>query len=377
MTLKSITSAVTGFVKNQIGDSKDFGAADPTDSRREADRIDGSLDRIGKDAASIGERLGRVDEESHVKAPTFRDVSNKQVMIGAAGTGAAIGGTVGLLGGLVGGSPTVQITETTHKIMAPALDGLGYDVKVFDIGPSGSSQINGWDIDIQHRPLTQKEVGTYTTREAQVSGGSNAMLEGAKGLVIGGIGGAVIGAGVVGLRGVIGQGYNGTAERETEGDVKVMAVTGGVGAAAGAGVGLVSALSQGDTVSYKTEVLPPFVDTKIGEVPKGPGFYVPNADGIKPPETPQAVENLRNGNLDRLAERGYRGTDNLRGQEVRANAPQMEDRLIGKDRPKVDEVERTQHVGPNVVASVVGGAVVGGIAGVAVGAVVNVLRKTL
>lgn len=376
MTLKSITSAVTGFVKNQIGDSKDFGAADPTDSRREADRIDGSLDRIGKDATSIGERLGRVDEESHVKAPTFRDMSNKQVMIGAAGTGAAIGGTVGLLGGLVGGSPTVQITESTHKIMAPALDGLGYDVKVFDIATE-TGPIRGWDVDIQHRPLTQKEVGTYTTREAHVSGGSSPMLEGAKGLVMGGVGGAIIGAGVVGLRGMIGQGYNGTQERETEGDVKVMAVTGGVGAATGAGLGLVSALSQRDVVSYKTEVLPPFVDTKIGEVPKGPGFYVPNADGIKPPETPQAVDNLADGNLDRLAERGYRGTDNLRPQDVRANAPQMEDRLIGRDRPKVDEVERTQQVGPNVVASVVGGAVVGGIAGVAVGAVVNVLRKTL
>lgn len=376
MTLKSLTSAVTGFVKNQIGDSKDFGAADPADGRREADRIDGSLDRIGRDATSIGERISRVDEESHVKAPTFRDVSNKQVLIGAAGAGAAIGGTVGLVGGLLGGSPTVQITESTHKIMAPALDGAGYDVKVFDVGRQGEG-IKGWDIDIQHRGLTQKEVGTYTTREAHVTGGSSPMIEGAKGLVIGGIGGAVIGAATVGLRNVIGQSYNGTAERETEGDVKVMAVTGGVGAAAGAGLGLVSALAQSDTVSYKTEVLPPFVDTKIGEVPKGPGFFVPNADGLKPPETPQAVESLRHGNLDKLAERGYRGTDNLRGQEVRANAPQMEDRLIGKDRPKVDEVEHTQQVGPNVIASVVGGAVVGGIAGVAVGAVVNVLRKTL
>lgn len=376
MTLKSLTSAVTGFVKNQIGDSKDYGAQDPSEARREAERIEGDLDRIGKDAATIGDRLGRVDEESAVKPPTFRDVSDKQVMIAATGTGAALGGAVGLAGSLFQGGPQVQITEASHKIMAPALDGLGYNVKVYDIQKDGGA-LTGWDVDIQHKPVIQKEVGSYTTREANATGGANVLLDGAKGLVIGGLGGAVLGAGTVALRRAIGQTYVGTPERATEGDMKVMAVTGGVGAATGAGIGLVTALTQGETVTYKTEVLPPFVDQKIGEVPKGPGFFVPNMDGHKPPETPQAVENLRNGNLDKLANQGYRGTDNLRDQEVRAQGPQMEDRLIGKDRPKVDTVEKTEHVGPNVVASVVGGAVVGGIAGVAIGAVVNVLRKTL
>ncbi len=86
---------------------------------------------------------------------------------------------------------------------------------------------------------------------------------------------------------------------------------------------------------------------------------------------------LRDGNLDKLAQQGYRGTENLQGQEVRASGPQMEDRLIGKDRPKVNTETRTERVGPGVVGSVVGGAVVGGVTGVAIGAVLNVLRKTL
>lgn len=377
MNLKSLSSAFSGFVKNQIvGDSKDYGTQKPGEARREAEQIEGDLDRIGKDATSIGERLDRVDQDSAVQKPTFRDVSDKQVMIASTGTGAAVGGALGLTGSLFGGDPTVNIVETTQKIMAPALDGAGYDVKVYDIGPEGGP-INGWDVDIHERPLTQKEVGTYTTREAQATGGPNVLLDGAKGLVLGGLGGAVLGAGTVALRRVVGQTYQGTAERQTEGDMKVLAVTGGVGAATGAGVGLVTALAHGENVTYKTDVLPPFVDQKIGEIPKGPGFYVPNTDGLQPPETPQQVESLRNGNLDKLAEQGYRGTENLQDKEVRAAGPQMEDRLIGKDRPKVDTETRTEHVGPNVVASVVGGAVVGGVTGVAIGAVVNVLRKTL
>ncbi len=376
MNLKSLTSAVTGFVKNQIGESRDYGTHNPWEARREAEKIEGELERIGQDAATIGDRLSRVDEDSAVQKPTFRDVSDKQVMIAATGTGAALGGAVGLAGSLFAGQPEVQILETQQKIMAPALDGPGYDVKVYDIGPEGGPY-EGWDVDLHRRPLTQKEVGTYTTREAQVTGGANVLLDGAKGVLLGGLGGAVLGAGTVALRRAVGQTYQGTPERETEGDMKVMAVTGGVGAAAGAGVGLVTALTQGETVTYKTETLPPFVDQKIGEVPKGPGFFVPNANGNQPPETPQQVEVLRDGNLDKLAQQGYRGTENLQGQEVRAAGPQMEDRLIGKDRPKVNTETRTERVGPGVVGSVVGGAVVGGVTGVAIGAVLNVLRKTL
>ena len=376
MTLKSLTSAVTGFVKNQIGESRDYGTHDPAEGRREADGIGQDLERIGQDAARIGERLDRVDEESAVKRPTFRDVSDKQVLIGAVGTGAALGGAVGLAGSLMEGAPHVQVTETTHRIMAPALDGAGYDVKVFDVGRQGEG-IKGWDIDLQRRPLVQKEVGTYTTREASGSAAASTLVDGAKGLVLGGLGGALLGAGTVALRRAIGQSYVGTAERQTEGDVKVMAVTGGVGAAAGAGIGLVNALTRSETVTFKTESLPAFVEQRIGEVPKGPGFFVPNTNGHQPPETPQAVEALRSQNLDRLAGQGYRGVDNLRGQEVRASAPQMESRLLGADRPKVETVEKTETVGPNLVASVLGGAVVGGVTGVAIGAVVNVLRKTL
>lgn len=376
MTLKSLTSAVTGFVKNQIGESRDYGTHDPAEGRREADGIGQDLERIGQDATRIGERLDRVDEESAVKRPTFRDVSDKQVLIGAVGTGAALGGAMGLAGSLLEGAPQVQVTETTHRIMAPALDGAGYDVKVFDVGRQGEG-IKGWDIDLQRRPLVQKEVGTYTTREASGSAAASTLVDGAKGLVLGGLGGALLGAGTVALRRAIGQSYVGTAERKTEGDMKVMAVTGGVGAAAGAGIGLVNALTQTETVTYKTESLPPFVEQRIGEVPKGPGFFVPNTNGHQPPETPQAVEALRSQNLDRLAGQGYRGVDNLRGQEVRASAPQMESRLLGSDRPKVETAEKTETVGPNMVASVLGGAVVGGVTGVAIGAVVNVLRKTL
>ncbi len=377
MNLKSLTSAVSGFVKSQIvGDSKDYGTQKPEDARREAEQIDGDLDRIGKDATTIGDRLGRVDQDSAVKRPTFRDVSDKQVMIASTGTGAALGGAIGLTGSLFAGDPTVNIVETSHKIMAPALDGAGYDVKVYDIGPEGGP-IKGWDVDIHDKPLTQKEVGTYTTRDAQATGGANVLLDGAKGVLIGGLGGAIVGAGTVALRRATGQTYEGTPERKTEGDMKVIAVTGGLGAATGAGVGLVTALTQGDTVTYKTEVLPPFVDQKIGEIPKGPGFYVPNTNGIQPPETAQQVENLAHGNLDKLAQQGYRGTENLQDKEVRAAGPQMEDRLIGKDRPKVNTETRTEHVGPNAVASVVGGALVGGVTGIAIGAVVNVLRKTL
>jgi len=125
MNLKSLTSAVTGFMKNQIGESRDYGTQKPGEARREAEQIEGELERIGQDAATIGERLGRVDEDSAVQKPTFRDVSDKQVMIAATGTGAALGGAVGLANSLFAGQPEVQILETQQKIMAPAMDGPG------------------------------------------------------------------------------------------------------------------------------------------------------------------------------------------------------------------------------------------------------------
>jgi archaellum component FlaG (FlaF/FlaG flagellin family) len=150
-------------------------------------------------------------------------------------------------------------------------------------------------------------------------------------------------------------------------------IAGGVaGAAIGAGAGALSSLLNSTTQSYETEFVN--METKvIGQVPQGEVFYVPNDGNNQPPANAEAVADLMDGNIDKLARRGWRQTEDLRPTDVEAQVPERT--ILGNVKVRTEDKEIT--VGAGMVSSIVGGAAVGAVTGVAGGILVNVLRKTL
>lgn len=368
-------SQATTFLKKHLSTGKDFHAG-VEKARTEADRVDSQLERIHQDTVEVKRELSELDHSADLKPPSFKDVSNSQLVMATTAGGAVLGGAAGMLNALGSGPATVTFQEVRHDIMQPKLNGVGFDIKTYTVGGTPQSP-QGWDVDISRRPLVQEKVGEYTTREPIGSQTSSVLLSGAIGLGIGAAAGAGVGLLGVGLRKVLKQEYSGAEPRQTEGDTKVLIGAGATGAVIGAAAGALSSALQSNTVSYETQSIA-YENKVIGEVPRGDGqggggFYVPNSDGNQVPANPEAVARLMNGNLDRLARNGFRNVDHLRPEEVRADVPQRG--LLGG--LKIESETKTESVGPSMVGSVLGGATIGAVTGVAGGVLLNVLRKTL
>ncbi len=371
MNISQSFSPVKRFFQENLRTESDF---DVSKGRQEAQRVDSELERIHTDTVDVKGQLENLEQDSALKPPSFQDVSDKDVMLATTAGGAVLGGAVGTLKAMTAGPATAEIRETVHDITQPALRGTGFDISVFEVGPSTGAP-DGWDVDITRRPLTTEKVGEYTSREAVGTNTSSIALSGALGIAAGAGIGAGVGLATLGLRRVLNKEYNGAAPRETENDNRVLLTMGGAGAVIGAGAGALSSVLQSNTVKFQTQTLPT-PDTKvIGQVPSGPGYYVPNSGGHQAPANAEAVADImKNGRqIDRLAREGYRGTENLRPEDVTAQVPARN--LFGQ--VKVDTETREVNVGPSFVGSVVGGAAVGAVTGVAGGVLVNVLRKTL
>jgi hypothetical protein len=367
-------SQATSFLKSSLSTGKDFAGVDK--SRAEAQRVDKELERIHTDTVDVQKELGELDQDSNLKPPSFKDVSNKNLILATASGGAVLGGAIGMLGAVTSGPATVSFNEVRHDIMQPKLNGTGFDIKTFTVGGTPENP-QGWDVDITRRALTQEKVGEYTTREPVSSNTTSILLSGAIGVGVGAAVGAGVGLLGVGLRKALKQEYNGTEPRKTEGDNKVLITSGVAGAVVGAAAGALSAVIQSNTVSYETQSVQ-YENKVIGEVPRGDGnggggFYVPNSGGNNVPANAEAVQRLMNGNIDRLARNGYRNVDHLRPEEIRADVPKR-GLLGGLD---IDSETRQTNVGPSLVASVAGGAAIGAVTGVAGGVLLNVLRKSL
>ena len=362
-------NAATSFLKNSLSTGKDFTGVDKT--RKEADRVDTELGRIHSDTVTVGTELGNLDEASTLKPPSFKQVTNKQLVMATTGGGAVLGGAFGLFRAVAAGPGTVNFNEVTHDIVEPKLNGAGFNIETHTTGPSPQNP-SGWDVDITRRPLISEKVGEYTTREPVSSNTTSIALSGALGLAIGAGTGAIVGLAATQLRKVVGQGYDGTEERSTEGDKKVLITLGAAGAVVGGVAGAISSVAQSTTVNYDTQSYT--TENKvIGKVPTGGGFWVPNNGEAKLPANAEAVVKMMDGNLDRQARDGYRSLDNLRPEEIKADVPKRT--IFGK--VDVDTEHKETSVGPGLLASIAGGAVIGGVTGVAGGVLVNVLRKTL
>lgn len=371
MNISQVLKPAQKFINQNLSAGDDFGSVKK--GRAEAQRVDTEVGRIHNDTVDVRGSLDRLEENSKLKPPTFADVSNRQVMLGTTSAGAVVGGAIGVLSNLTsGGSGSVNITERVVSINQPKLDGLGFDTRHYTVGGTPQNP-EGWDVDITRRAIINEKIGEYTERNAVQTGTSNIAVSGLIGVGIGAGVGALTGGAVVGLRKVMGKEYNGTVSRETEGENKLL-ITGGIaGAAIGAGAGALSALLNSETVSFQTQSIPALETKVIGQVPSGGGFYIPNNGNLQPPANTEQVAGMMNGNINKLANQGYRGTENLRPENVTAQVPQKT--LLGN--PKINTETKEISVGPSLMGSVLGGAAVGAVTGVAGGVLVNVLRKTL
>ena len=370
-------SQATSFLTRSLSTGKDFSAG-VEKSRVEADRVDSELGKIQADIVDVKQGLENLEKDSALKPPSFKNVSNPQLLAATTSGGAVVGGAIGILNAVTAGPAGVTFNEVRHDIVQPKLNGAGFDVNVVEVNERGTSKFIGWDVDINRRPLTNEKVGEYTTREPVASNATSILLSGAIGVGVGAALGAGVGALGIGLRKVLKQEYNGEPVRQTEGDTKVLVAAGATGAVVGAAAGALSSVLQSNTVSYETQSVA-YENKVIGQVPRGDGqggggFFVPNSGNNTAPASAEAVQRLMNGNIDRLASRdGYRNVDHLRPEDVRADVPKRS--LFGGI--DIDTEKKTTNVGPSLVGSVVGGAAIGAVTGVAGGVLLNVLRKTL
>ena len=361
-------SQTTSFLKKSFSAGKDFGGVQK--NRDEAQRVDSELERIHSDTVDVKGQLADLDKNSNLKPPSFKDISDKQILVASTSGGAVLGGLFGAVSAITAGPGTVNFNEIQHDIVQPKMNGVGFDINI--VATDRNANPAGWDVDIHPRPLSNEKVGQYTTREVTSSNTTSIALSGALGLGIGAAVGAGVGLATLGLRRALKQEYNDTPARETEGDTKVLITAGATGAAIGAAAGALSALTQSNTVSFETQSV--VMENKvIGQLPSGGGYWVPNNGEASRPANAEAVQKLMNGNIDKMARDGYRGLDNLRPKDVRADVPKR-GLLGGLD---IDTEKKEVNVGPSLLGSIAGGAAIGAVTGVAGGVLVNVLRKSL
>jgi hypothetical protein len=334
---------------------------------KEFERIDADYGTILDGYQQVNDKLSTIDQETALKPPSLSNVKNSQLLIMGATAGAALGGTVGLASNLLtswAAQPSIDVATTTHDVIKPVLTGstesrteVSKPVTKYDQNgnPYQGSQLTGWDV--KHQPTFRNEkVGEYETQQATVNNGGvgSPITDALGGMAIGAGVGTLLAGGVIVTRKLTGKGdYVPSEGRKTEGDLKVMAKMGAIGAAGGAIVGGLSGmLASGNSVT-KTIVneTPVFENKVVGQIP---GDYN------------QSV---------------YQSTVTNPGtQDVTRQVPVMEGGVLGVGKHvKVTEQKETLTAGGglDLVSGVLGGAVAGAGIGVAAGVLTNVLRKTL
>jgi len=346
---------------NLGGGTKDF--LDNEGARKhekDLEEVDKKLDDWRKD-------IDRIDEDAKVRPPKLSDVSTRDLVIVGGTAGAVVGAGVGSLSGLAStwlDDPKVDVQWTEHKIVDPTLKGFT-DSLTPDTGKVPIYDGNGNVVDYResvkgnfHRFTPQieyREVGEWKEPKATLthtSTGSSAVAEGLKGMVIGGLLGAGVGAAVAVARRATGQvpGPNSTPPREVDDQGKVIAVAAAGGAVIGGGLGLLSGLlekahTNAQTVKWEVPVVQ---QKEIGQIPQDHYHSI----------------------FDTTHEA------DIAKRSVTAEGPAMHRGLFGM-RP--DMQDRSIEVGGDprfsVTGQVVGGAVLGAMGGVAAGVAVNVMRK--
>lgn len=319
----------------------------------EAVRVDGEFEKVQTGLAEVTDTLDSVDENTKLRAPGLKNFKNSELVAGGALAGAAIGGMVGVGKELLASSlsaPSVEIVETEHDIMRTTLaDGdqpwRVNSERIFEGGIWTKTRHT-------YEPITETErVGSYTTREAEVTGNGNGsvLTSGLIGMGVGAAMGAGIGASVMVARKFIPDGeYEEGERRETKGDAGVIARWGVKGAAIGAGAGALIGLveSRHNSVRNFTTEAPITGQETIGQIPQS---WVEESTSTSPGGGDMA--------------------------DVKVTNP--ETNLLG--RAKVEKIDKSVDVNGRygVVSGAIGGAIIGGASGVAIGVLENIVRKSI
>ncbi|MCE1245797.1 MAG: hypothetical protein LWY06_04040 [Firmicutes bacterium] len=353
-SIRNMAGSVGNWVKSNItgdeGVSRDYkpndsGLKDITDSY---DRIEDRVDKVGKDLDKIGEK-------AELRPPRLSDFSDKDlVVVGAAG-GAAIGGALGMADGVLQTAldeAKINVTETKHDIQKPVLK--GFDGKLAEDKDSAGS-LQGYNHTFSPRIEYQK-VGTFETKEAQVTHSVNAespVSEGIKNMVAGAAIGGGLGVALAVGRKIMKKGqFEGRQDRPIEGEGKVIAAGAGLGAAGGAVLGGLGAMieaghGEGKEISWKQPIMEKMT---LGQMPQD--HYHSVFEVVK--ET------------------------NVPNRDVVLEGPKMEKGLLGiGESPAMEKITKTVEVAPRygIMSQVLGGTILGAVGGALAGVVVNVLRK--
>jgi hypothetical protein len=357
-SIKNLTDKVGGWVKTNVTGEGEKTSTDyiPVDKR--AKDIKDRFDHIDKEVARIDKEISEIAQASKIRPPSLSNVSDKNLVIIGAASGAAIGGGIKMVDGVLNVAmdhPSVEVTKTTNEITRPILKG-------FEHHRAETKDSHGYLQGYEHSftpRIEYEKVGKYTVPDGKVihtADVGNPIVEGAKGLAIGGVVGGVIGVGVAVGRKILKKGqYEPQEERKLEGEGKVIAVGAGAGAAGGAILGAMGAMSEsGNAVNETLKWKQPIMEkTTLGQIPQ---------------DTHQSIYDV------------YKEA-NLPRRDVLADGPKMEKGLlgIGGEKPVMQEMEKTISSGARfgMLGQVLGGMVLGAIGGALSGIVLNVLRKIL
>lgn len=322
----------------------------------EAQRVDREYADIQDTLSDVQDDLGRIDEETKVKEVSLKNFSDKSLLIGGAAGGAAFGAAV-YLGketiASLNSSTSVEIIKTQNTVYRTEFVDGDTPWREVTTERMQGGLIQGWDHN--YEPIVEKtEAGTYETQEAVVKDGRSYGMTGMIGqaaayAVVGGVVGlAVAGATVAARKAVPEWQHDGSAPRNTSGDVKNLVAFGAKGALLGAGIGAVSGLIESRHNGVQTVVneAPVMKTETIGHMPR-PWFEsatstTPGGGDLAPYE----VQNPETGLLGGLETTKTR-----------------------------TEIEVTGRYG--MLEGAIGGALVGAGAGVAFGVLTNVVRKSI
>lgn len=358
----SIISSATQWLKtNIIGEGRrDF--IDNSDAAKHQEDLDG----IQRDLDRWRDGIDRVDQESKMHPPRLADVKPVDLVVGGAAAGAVVGAAGGMLNSVAStwlDESAVRVVENRQPVLEPTLKGYT-DQMTPDVTRTpiydGNGNVTSYRDDVKgnwHRftpQIEKKEVGHVTIRNGEathtVSAGG-VLAEGLQGLVIGGAVGAGIGAAVAVSRRYVGGDDEQPAQppREVDGQGKVIAAAAGVGAVAGAGLGLVNGfLEQVHAQTERVTTESPVMATRdIGQMPQD---HYHSIFGV-----------TRESDVAKVP--------------VKVDAPVMERGLFGT-RPQV--TEQTVEVSSarfGIAEQVAAGAAIGAVTGVAAGVAINVARK--
>lgn len=294
--------------------------------------------------------------------PGFANIPDERILPATVAAGTMVGGALGMLWHLNDGKDFAVsiIEERVVPVHERMLDGHGFNFTVEKHAARAGQTEGTWTVEIDgDRELKTKELGWYISRRVQTSETDKLKLihAGLFGAGIGALVGTCVGGSLTLLRGKLLPEYNGTPRNPEVGDIytdKPVVVGGIAGAFIGAGVGALSSHLNTTTHKFETE----FVNHPKQVIGLLPTEWERSGYG-EPPDARKIVE---------LMTKGEWGSE-----EVKVHVPEKGPTGELKVRTETREVR----VGPDMLGSVLGGAAVGAVTGVAAGVLVNVLKESL